>query len=273
MNSSIPADNWNHIDDVPPSIWATTFEDFRSLAMSITRRLVQTAIFAASTRIKSTGHRQVIRNTVKLKDVQAAVASLGMPSNSRDFWQKSARRLRLDVYSDAIETDDPEFMTFEEVEETLSSGVDQEPIPESDAELAEELFADDSMDQETSNSADEEEHAIKAETKEIFEYSVADFPNTARMKQALSARVAVEREQERFAEHCDQYASYKEELEMWDLLEKAPPPGLHKVTDPGATPRSNLDIESLYPLGREWRRNTQFWSEWETAPTAHPDDE
>ncbi|KFH47696.1 RNA polymerase I-specific transcription initiation factor-like protein [Hapsidospora chrysogenum ATCC 11550] len=273
MNSSIPANNWNHIDDIPPSIWATTFEDFRSLAVSITRRLVQTAIFAASTRIKSTGHRQVIRNTVKLRDVHSAVASLGMPSNSRDFWQKSARRLRLDVFNDAIETDDPEFMTFEEVEEALSSGVHQEPILENEVELTEELSADDTIDQETSNSADEEERAIKAETNEIFEYSVADFPNTARMKQALSARVSVEREQERFAEHSDQYASYREELEMWNLLDKAPPPGLHKVTDPGVTPRSNLDVESLYPLGRDWRRNTQFWSEWETAPRPDMDDE
>lgn len=280
MNSAVPSSNWNHIDNVPPSIWATTFEDFRSLAVSITRRLVQSAIFAASTRIRSKREqRPVTRNIVRRKDVEAAVAALGMPTDSRDFWRKSARRLRLEVFKDIDESGEPEFMSFEEVEDALSEGVEVKGTRQVDAEELVELESEDTLteyptsDEVTQGSDEEEERAIRAETNEVFLYSVADFPNTFRMKEALKSRITTERQQEKFTEDYDQHTSYKEELEMWDILQRPPPPGLPKKVDPGPAPRSNLDVESLYPLGRDWRSNTRYWGEWEVLPRSEQDEQ
>ena len=280
MNSAVPSSNWNHIDNVPPSIWATTFEDFRSLAVSITRRLVQSAIYAASTRIRSKReHRPVTRNIVKREDVEVAVASLGIPASSRDFWRKSARRLRLDVYKESDESGEPAFMSFEQVEDALSEGVEVKARQQVDAGEHTDLEEEDSgteyptREEATDGSGDEEERTIDAEANEVFLYSVADFPNTFRMKGALKSRIATERQQEQFAEDYDQHASYREELEMWDLLQRPPPPGLPKRADPGPAPRSNRDVESLYPLGRDWRNNTRYWEEWEVAPRAEQDEQ
>lgn len=275
MNSSVPGGNWEYIDDGLPSIWATTFEDFRSLAISFTRRLVQTSIFAASTR--RTGQRDgsdLLDKFVKRMDVQAAAASLGLPANSRDFWRKSARRLRIDVYDEVDEDGEPEIMSYEEVEEALSGSVDADTSPLNTEEHVgrnpdEEL--EDLTSEEVSDGVDEEEKAIAEEAKEVLLYSVAEFPSTSKTKESLGFRIAVERQQEQHAEECDQYASYKEELEVWKALRMEPPEGLTEKAEPGPGSRSNRDVGSVYPLGRDWRSNTRYFSEWEVASRADQD--
>ncbi|KAF4126784.1 hypothetical protein GMORB2_0521 [Geosmithia morbida] len=288
MNSSVPGSNWAHVDNVPPSIWATTFEDFHSLAVSVTRRLVQTAIFTAETRIRSKREmRPETRSLLRRRDVEAAVASLGMPTNSEDFWRRSARRLRLDVYSHIDdETGEPVLMTYDEVENALS-GTGEEPAAAAAAELLPELRktyeqhgsdvslsdvddqenegdhgTDDDDDEEYDD--DEEKYAVDAEMNEVLKYSVADFPSTARLKEGLRSRIVTERERDRLADHYDQYASYRGELDMWKLLQRSPPAEIAKVSEPEPLSRSNNDVENMYPLGRDWRRNTQYRSEWET---------
>ncbi|KAG6084539.1 hypothetical protein E4U33_003243 [Claviceps sp. LM78 group G4] len=146
MNSSIPGNNWSNVDDKQPSIWATTLDDFHSLAVSITRRLVQSTLFISTSRIRAKMEfRPSTRRVVRKRDVEAAVASLNMPHNSFERWRTSARRLRLDVYNEQPDGDDEddddnddddddaaaaaaaaatdteeEPMTYDEVEEELS---------------------------------------------------------------------------------------------------------------------------------------------------------
>ncbi|KAG6025471.1 hypothetical protein E4U19_003134 [Claviceps sp. Clav32 group G5] len=107
MNSSIPGNNWSNVDDKQPSIWATTFDDFHSLAVSITRRLVQSTLFISTSRIRAKMEfRPSTRRVVRKRDVEAAVASLSMPHNSFERWRTSARRLRLDVFNEQPDGDD-----------------------------------------------------------------------------------------------------------------------------------------------------------------------
>ncbi|CAF3469701.1 unnamed protein product [Fusarium graminearum] len=191
MNSSIPSENWQYIDNRPPSMWATTFEDFHSLAVSITKRLVQTTLFMSMSRIRA--KRELHPNTrdiVRAQDVQAAIASLGMKLDSRQFWSKCARRLRL-------------------------------------------------------------------------EFSAADFPETYRKKEVLKNRITTERRQEQYAEERDQFANWQAENEMWDLLQKKPPIELPKVPEPGPLQRSTMDVEGIFPIGRDWMTKTNYRSEWE----------
>ncbi|KAF7558728.1 hypothetical protein G7046_g5419 [Stylonectria norvegica] len=278
MNSSIPGENWHFIDENPPSMWATTFDDFYSLAVSVTRRLVQTTLFMAASRIKA--KKDLVSKTgniVKPRDVEAAIASLGLAPNAQEFWRKCAQRLRLDVYDeppDRYEEGDEEALTYEEVEAALSDGQAVESTVEQPATIIDEPSSElpsdeDSIDEsefETSYSlSDEEELAINQEANEVLQYSAADFPETHRTKQSLKHRIATEHQQERYAKDVDRYASYQAETEMWDLLQKKPPMELPRLQEPGPLARSKLDVESIFPIGRDWRSKTKYQNEWETS--------
>ncbi|KAK6828659.1 DNA-binding protein [Apiospora arundinis] len=106
MNSSIPDCNWRQVSEEPPAIRATALSDLLELAKSFTKRLVATTLFMSESRIKArrtSGPRA--KQAVKARDVHAAVESLNLKSNSREFWARAARRLRLDVQGDATRTD------------------------------------------------------------------------------------------------------------------------------------------------------------------------
>ncbi|KAI2636981.1 hypothetical protein GGS26DRAFT_464023 [Hypomontagnella submonticulosa] len=104
MNSSVmPDGNWRGVSEEPPAIRATALADFYSLVLSVTRRLVSTTLYVAGSRVRAQqagDKRGRTRPIVRAKDVRAAVASVGLPENGREFWARAARRLRLDVYDD-----------------------------------------------------------------------------------------------------------------------------------------------------------------------------
>lgn len=278
MNSSIPGSNWNYIDDVPPSMWATTFEDFYSLAVSVTRRLVQATLFISMSRIRA--KRDLVPNTrdiVRRKDAEAAIASLGMPPNAQGHWLKSARRLRLDVYEEPADRDeeaDEEPMTYDEVEGALGDEPDGDGPRRTEPNIIPQDSAsdDDDDDEDTTNDSDEEktspedeaEYEINREANEILWYSAADLRDVQSTRQALKQRIAMERRQEAQADRFDEYASYQAETEMWTVLQKKPPMDIPKKQDPGRPERSNLDVESIYPVRRDWASQLQYCGEWET---------
>lgn len=127
MNAAFSEFNWRGVSDGPPAIRTTALEDFYSLAVSITRRLVATTIYVTESRIraKPTRSRNPV-NEVFRNDVKAAVQSLGLPANARRFWAKCPRRLRIDVYADHApsqratrDDDETQPMTYDEVEAEL----------------------------------------------------------------------------------------------------------------------------------------------------------
>ncbi|RGP73752.1 rna polymerase i-specific transcription initiation factor rrn5 [Fusarium longipes] len=271
MNSSIPSENWEHIDSRPPSMWATTFEDFHSLAISITKRLVQTTLFLSMSRIRA--KRELVphtRNIVRAQDVEAAVASLGMQPNSHQFWSKCARRLRLEVQEEPPNKDEEgegEPLSYEEIEHLLSPNEeDVEPTvkPEFDEIVdSSEPEALSSDYEEEPLISDEEGAAVDREANEVLQFSAADFPETYRKKEVLKNRIITERRQEQYAEERDRFASWQAENDIWDLLQKRPPIELPKVPEPGPLQRSTMDVESIFPIGRDWRTKTKYRSEWE----------
>ncbi|KAL6896330.1 hypothetical protein GGI43DRAFT_113613 [Trichoderma evansii] len=287
MNSSIPGNNWNSIGGEPPSIWATTFEDFHSLALSVTRRLVQTTLFIAMSRIRSKNiWEKKVRDMVKLQDVEAAISSLNMASKLNESWVGSARRLRLDVYENPPEGDeevDEERMTYEEIEKalagenTVAPGEQAQPDTPfstrlSDVEDEDYNLSDIPSDSSRSPSpTNEEERQIDMEAVEVLEHSAMGIRTNSATRKALKACIATDRQLERQAEENDQYASYKAEIEMWNLLQKKPPMDLPKKHDPGPVRRSNLSLDSFYPSGRDWARRVAYYSEWETLPPTEPE--
>ncbi|KAM0472388.1 hypothetical protein ACHAPX_008817 [Trichoderma viride] len=282
MNSSVPGNNWNSIGGEPPSMWATTFEDFHSLTVSITRRLVQTSLFIAMSRIRSkNASTKKVRDMVQQQDVEAAISSLNMTSKSNESWVGSARRLRLDVYENPPEGDeefDEERMAYEEIERDLSGentvASEKQAQPDtpfstqlSDVEDEDDEFSD--LPSESSRSpspTNEEERQIDMEAVEVLEHSAMGIRTNNATRKALKAFIATDRQLERQAEDIDQYASYKAEIEMWNILQKKPPMDLPKRHDPGPVRRSNQSLDSFYPTGREWARKLAYYSEWETLP-------
>ena len=126
MNSAVPDYSWRSVSREPPSIRASALQDLHGLAVEVTRRLVTATLVKATERVSAKSHEHRTRGLVKNKDVREAAACLGLRENSRDFWARSARRLRLEVYQD-------EEGLHESEEEDIESGGAAPPDQTSDS--------------------------------------------------------------------------------------------------------------------------------------------
>lgn len=281
MNSSIPPSNWTFIDDRPPSIWATAIDDFYSLAVSFTKRVIHTTLLISMSRIRNQTDLRDTVEVVKAKDVAAAVSSLGLDLNPRARWKGCARRLRLNVFdglsddeeedSDSIPEGEP--LTFDDVENMLSEE-QEEPGYMNDTASSGfvrpiELDTDDDMSltSDVDNMAEtKEEFTVDKEADEVLVYAAPAVRDMQNAKKALKARIETERQQETQADEHDNVASQQAEADMWEVLNQAPPPGVVKNKHITSLPkRSNWNVENIYPMGRKWTEQLQYYAEWESG--------
>ncbi|KAH7375611.1 hypothetical protein B0T11DRAFT_11029 [Plectosphaerella cucumerina] len=295
MNSSDPESNWETVADEEPSIQSTALEDFHTLVVSLTKKVVASTLYVAQSRIKAKrAVKPNIKGIVKKKDAEAAIASLGLDQNFQQRFATCARRLRLDVYDDEAE-DDGQPLSYDAIEELLLPDADDEDSwgpgrsrPRSSFNMDHVDFEmsdpDDDPDSEADNSDDDtkplddpedvneatrgvdkdEAAAIRAEAKEVLMYSAREFPETLRTKEALEMRIRMEREQERYAEHMDERADQEEEAQLWQVLQQqppVPPPKLEAVEKPA---KSTASMEEMHKSGARWREGLVYRSEWET---------
>ena len=98
--------SWPHWSEIrsdftdEPAIYRSAFHDFHTLAVSVTKRLMQTAIMQATSRLRSQRHRtkKGAIPLVKRRDVLAAIDVVGMKRNGKQRWQGVARRCALRVF-------------------------------------------------------------------------------------------------------------------------------------------------------------------------------
>lgn len=291
MNSAIPSSNWNFVHEEPPAIWATAMEDFHSLAISITRRLVQTTLIVAMSRHRTA--RDLDPRTVcviRREDVETALQSLNMEDTRPEFWRASARRLRLHVLDNETKPRPPkqaeeveeDYMTYDEVENALQHDFDpQKPaatantggqranvldksrVTSEEGVTENEADVESTTPQATSDRLSSEEMAVQDEAEEVIFHSGVDFPQSSRSKEVLLNRINGERRQEEYADHCDMLASRECEVKMWELLGKPVPQVLRVKELQPPLPRSNLGVEGVYSVGRNWRKALQYHAEWE----------
>ncbi|TGJ81016.1 hypothetical protein E0Z10_g7765 [Xylaria hypoxylon] len=155
MNSTVSDGNWHAVSEEyePPAIQATALADFYGLVFSVTRRLLLATMYMAESRVRtrSLNDMQRRRRTrIRVEDVAAAVASLGMKQNSREFWARCARRLQLDIVDDKTGEDD---LTDQENEDT-------------DTERSEDMDIDGQQNTVESRSGSIEDTAQEAEESE-----------------------------------------------------------------------------------------------------------
>jgi RNA polymerase I-specific transcription initiation factor RRN5 len=299
MNPAAPReeDNWQAIADPgeTPGIRATAFEDFHSLMVSTTKRLLSTTLFCTMSRLRAVDSRSYKRAEVNLEDVEAAVKILHLNSNSNEFWIGCARRCQLEVFdgNPPLKSRDAIGMTYDEVESALSQGRDSTRQPRSQARvqgedspglgnILDESGSDkDEMEDILTDSEPEDNH--DRDSAGAFEYlgnigldktgpidpSDSEFKappsHLERIRMKVKLEKAFERAQNRYTEAFDTQASLMEERRLWALLKQSPPFEI-KPESMELPKRPDVQRKEKDELG-DWRDYLEYWSQWETLDT------
>ncbi|KAK4940771.1 hypothetical protein LTR10_019164 [Elasticomyces elasticus] len=163
INQSASQANTRHQhveDDQGPAMTIEVVLDYHNLVTSFTRRLVQTCIFLAMSRLRSLGSNHYKHGgLVKHEDVSAALAVLGVKSSSADYWVRLARRNRLSVVDGGHRkgSSTKAAMPYDEVEERLSNPRrGRSRSVESQVSSADSLASEDSDDGKGDSHSDDE---------------------------------------------------------------------------------------------------------------------
>lgn len=291
MNPGHPRaeDNWETLAelDESPAIRATALEDFHSLAVNITKKLLSTTLFCTMSRLRSGNYHYVKISEVTADDVEAAVNILGIKGNSEQFWLGCAKRNNLEVVDDGedIEETEASALTHEDVEEELrslrrsrsqsrssrheysraSSQASMREVigysspSEVDFEDVQDFYSDSSV-------ADETEPLVQHDSPEFTDPESPTVLATNKTTRIQDRKVA-ERAQDAYAEAIDMQASWKEEARLWTLIEQEPP---FEVEPESRELERPLAIRDDIEDGRRWREHSEYWGTWETMRTPVP---
>ena len=252
-------DNWRSIafTGERPSMTADGFSDFYALAVSLTRRLVQSSIFFAMSRLRA-GARSFAK-TVRANDVRAALNVLNMTHNRSDFWIGAPRRCGLDV-ADVRNRKGWQalYYTYDEVEDILSKRVPGETSHEQSVSTPrdEDPPQDDSIEDDGETSNYESENAPRTPVQiEPVEESEEELPTDL---------------EDKHAEIVDHKTSTLEEVHLWKTLGRPVPDSLDIPVksedegegDPKAMRKPNAQRKTKEDMV-DWRERVLYRNEWE----------
>jgi hypothetical protein len=229
--------------------------DFYALTMSITRRLVQSAIFFAMTRLH--GLRAMGRERgkfVRTRDVRAALDVLNMKHGRAGFFVDVARRNCLAITDKVDGEEQPRVISYDEAHEILQTEENSESESESDQDgISSELERDDGQSESDSMLSE-------------FTSDLSSLPRTE------SYEIPLDPEEED-ANLLDLEISRREETKLWRLLEQPVPSRLRVQLIPEnknekdilvhRPPRECTSPEDYNPTDRDWRDRTLYCSDWE----------
>ncbi|KAJ6092860.1 hypothetical protein N7486_008149 [Penicillium sp. IBT 16267x] len=249
-------DCWSHIvqsKSESPSLHGEALMDFYALTMSITRRLVQSAIFFAMSRLH--GLRAMGRDRgrfIRTRDVRAALDVLNMKHGRAGFFVDVARRNRLAI-TDNVDGEGPRVISYDEAHEILQK--DENSDSESDQDNI---------------SSESEENDDQSESDSVVSEPASDPsslpPGTERDNIPLDP-------EEDDANILDLEMSRREESNLWHLLDE-PVPSRFKVPLIPENKNENdilvhrslnewTSTENYNPRDHDWRDRTIYCSEWE----------
>ncbi|KAK0910289.1 hypothetical protein LTR02_003899 [Friedmanniomyces endolithicus] len=225
-----------------PAIFRTAFDDFYNLAVSLTRRLVQTTLFQATSRLRaSDASRRNHQLTAEVRevDVRTAVELLSLRTEWRTYWAEVPRRCGLDVYTEIGRyldgrpgTKNGVKLTHEEVEIELrvdreqdAAGAGGAPFDNS-GELAESDFDaddfteldDDEMTSDFDNQKRDLEETLKTESEDL-EGRIADEIQPSRKRKRVLSPASLKM-QDQYIEAMDTRAGAEGTHRLWKLLGK-----------------------------------------------------
>ncbi|KAF7859588.1 hypothetical protein EAF04_008667 [Stromatinia cepivora] len=278
MNPSEPWEgNWRQIGELgeTPAIRATAFDDFHSLTVGITKRLVSAVIFCTMSRMRAMDSKKTKAADININDVEAATKILKMHVNSNEFWVKCPRRNHLSI-SREDEPNDP-VMTYSEVETELrkeyngrrsrsrSRSRPHVDLPEDLSEVytsTSDSLLDtdiDSSDSDTSDLLDDNSFTQRSPSPS---QSQSKSQSRFQRKPHFSPE-AYEHALETHVSAFDARVSKLEEQRIWNLLGQDPPSDLKAEEDKELPekPAKKMDVEGKNN-GEDWRER-EFWNEWE----------
>jgi hypothetical protein len=279
MNSSTGGQNWREYcyKAEKPSILFTAFADFQTLAVSVTKRLIQSSLFLAMSRIRAASvSNYTPQQVVRREDITAALDVLGMKHNSHMYWSGVAERCGLKVY-DEDDGDDGENhfrepLTLPEVRKRLSQG---------GMKRQDDWFHNNATDDTDGTTATNSGLTSLPSSEDAF--SLSDYTSdhssastfstsTGSSSQSPTHRPNAVRlprqDQDIYAEAIDAKASLEEEKRLWDLLDQKPPKPL--IADVIRVPRPPAGERKLGDDLDDWREWIDYAPDWETYPNAIP---
>lgn len=245
-------DNWANVayPGESPSLTADAFADFYALTMSVTRRLVQSSLFFAMSRIRrmrDTGHRKA--QIIKTRDVKTALSVLNMKQDCSDIWPGLARRCSLDVVDYRHRKGwKSVYMDHNQVKDVLSGDVSHKTNPDGTEPPKSQELAVDGIAGNNDNDSDSD---VRSSPEPMVEEN--------------QLYLSLEDEH---AETVDQEKSNLEEQRLWTLLGHQAPVNLDASVKPESEDGTRA---SQRPTGErktkedlvDWRDRTLYRSEWE----------
>lgn len=271
-------ETWHDLaeDDERPTMTMDTLTDFHDILVSYVRRLVQSVIFVAKSRIRSTSsisHNTL--QTVRQEDVTAALDIMNAKSDLWTYWVRMARRNKLLVVHENSRKQSKSrvVMSYDKVEAALiertrarslsvMSGVSEETMQyessaeemsDGDDEMAPPAYTNDTMGSESaSEDAASEEEVMTDSEDDGDDTDVGSSPTTLIPTSKRKRAQALEAETDEYMELVDQIARGREESRLLHLL--------------GLEPENAMKEEEIEPsdqrppVMRKTVMETQGWS-------------
>lgn len=265
-----PDDNWTDLcfADETPALTCDAFSDFYTLIVSLTRRLVQSSIFFAASRIRALkpGGWDT-KGLVHPSDVNTALSVLNMKANDFEFWRTAPRRCALDIRSRKNRY--VGLISYDEVEERLSRSVKGNDISRSSSVSKSAPPSDDEENNDADTNAAVHEEAASADLDSAD--AASSDGHSGPSEDELSDP------EENYASKLDRNVSRESENQIWKRLGRDPPSlFVDGNRDPGPAPEIKAESDDERPLHRpvakrkakedlaDWRDRTLYQSEWES---------
>ena len=253
MNSQDSDKNWRQYAEgvERPSIFHTAFEDFHRLMVSVTKRLISTSIFCAMSRLRAvTSSDRQLEQVVRRQDVRAAQKVLNLYSKSKTDWTEVAKRCKVEIVEDT-QLQEPSIPDVDQSDKEDSVSLS---LPASRASSHSFGSEDDSDAPSVSSSSPNKSESGSSEQQ-------PEPNNSNNESNPLQPQSPLQDPQDTYLESIDANASLREELRLWELLDKPAPEALssQKISIPKApdTYRKSRD-----DLG-DWMTWVDDKEEWE----------
>ena len=278
MNSSNLDGNWRTYTErrKDPSVMHSAFQDFHTLTVSLTRRLISSALFLASSRIRAeTADFGAPKPAIRRKDVLAALDILGMEHRSKRTWANMARKCNLHVFENVrYKQVWGKRYTYDEVEEYLltyehkrgryrsrtrspavSEGMPSQAATDNDGSQSghSDITADDSASFDAASTTSDGALSSSRDSESLNSLLAEDEASIQERQDSL---------QDAYLESLDQCASQAEERRLWEMLGEDPARKMNLASV--EMPAKQALLSRTRGDFVDWRDWTDYAADWET---------
>lgn len=292
-NSAYPWSHWQDLtsDLAPePCMYRTAFRDFYALVLSFTKRVIQTAIVQATSRIRAQGWRiqKGVKLFVRSRDVRTATDLLGVKAGRRQYWRGVPRRCRLKVtygkYRKLRAFRWDEIERILDASESKSAPIDSDtdadshgaqtdqvnfkarairsgtPLPTARQPSSDDTVGDNSVEVPEENTDSD----VDKQLDDSLEMS--DGPAT---NEDVSDYGSSEDENEGL-EEFDREVNQLEEYRLWSIIGDAPAEDRMVKPEPSEQSVHKIPRRKIMTESDDWRTWTEYRSEWEETRSQVP---